>query len=322
MTTFQTRALSAAVFGIVMMVGLFWNEWSFNILFAIITFGCAWEFAGMMITDGKLKQAKKVLIALVTLIFSLYYSFENILSQINIFSELSNVGDFFVFRFLKILLLPKLLGFNLLGFSSILVCSLFLILELFTVSEKPFHNIGTLLVSIFYIGSPFALLQGINYHNKAGGWTAYPPLSALPQANNDIVADFTPYIVAGMLFLTWANDSFAYIIGSRIGKTPLFPRISPKKTWEGTIGGGLMCMVTAGIIGLFFKELSTLNWVVIGGIVAVFGTLGDLVESMLKRSVGVKDSGSIMPGHGGFLDRFDAFMFVIPFVYAYLLLVR
>jgi phosphatidate cytidylyltransferase len=320
MTTFQTRALSAAVFGIVMMVGLFWNEWSFNILFAIITFGCAWEFAGMMITDGKLKQVKRVLIAIITLSISFYYAYENYsLSHLYLPSELTEVGEF-VSGSWKMLFQPNLIGFNLVQFSIVFIASSFLILELFTVSEKPFHNIGTLLVSIFYIGFPFALLQGISYFKIKNGWTAYPPLSALPQAN--FVEGFTSHIVAGMLFLTWANDSFAYIIGSRIGKTPLFPRISPKKTWEGTIGGGLMCMVTAGIIGLFFKELSTLNWVVIGGIVAMFGTLGDLVESMLKRSVGVKDSGSIMPGHGGFLDRFDAFMFCIPFVYAYLLFVR
>jgi phosphatidate cytidylyltransferase len=320
MTVFQTRALSAAVFGIVMMVGLFWNEWSFNILFAIITFGCAWEFAGMMITDGKLKQVKRVLIALVTLSITFHYLFENYrLSHLYLSSELTEVGEF-VSGSWKMLFQSNLIGYNFIVFSIVLISSLFLILELFTASEKPFHNIGTLFVSIFYIGFPFALLQGINYFKIKNGWTAYPPLSALPQDN--FVASFSSHIVAGMLFLTWANDSFAYIIGSRIGKTPLFARISPKKTWEGTIGGGLMCMATAGIIGLFFKELSTLNWVVIGGIVAVFGTLGDLVESMLKRSVGVKDSGSIMPGHGGFLDRFDAFMFVIPFVYVYLLFVR
>ena len=129
---------------------------------------------------------------------------------------------------------------------------------------------------------------------------------------------FTPNIVAGMLFLTWANDSFAYIIGSKIGKTPFFLRISPKKTWEGTIGGAVMCLLTSAIIAQFFTQLSLTNWVIIGAIIAVFGTIGDLVESLLKRSVGVKDSGSFMPGHGGFLDRFDAFIFCIPFVYFYL----
>ena len=133
---------------------------------------------------------------------------------------------------------------------------------------------------------------------------------------------FSPNIVAGILFLTWANDSFAYIVGSKIGKTPFFLRISPKKTWEGTIGGAVFCMLTAGIIAQFFTQLSLLDWLVVGAIVAVFGTIGDLVESLLKRSVGVKDSGSFMPGHGGFLDRFDAFIFCIPFVYFYLSVVK
>jgi phosphatidate cytidylyltransferase len=290
MTTFQTRALSAAVFGIVMMVGLFWNELSFKILFSLIMAGCAWEFLNLTLEKGLLRRI---------LGFSFCIIFY--ISTVSIISTKHSGIPGWNLSFLPPLSLMMMPLFSIFSIFPILGLT-----ELFQKSEKPFHNIAMVLCSIFYVVTPFCLVVSDTFTEIYTDSTSY----------------FTTNIVAGMLFLTWANDSFAYIIGSRIGKTPLFPRISPKKTWEGTIGGGLMCMLTAGIIGLFFKELSTLNWVVVGGIVAVFGTLGDLVESMLKRSVGVKDSGSIMPGHGGFLDRFDAFMFVIPFVYAYLLLVR
>jgi phosphatidate cytidylyltransferase len=291
MTTFQTRALSAAVFGIVMMVGLFWNELSFKILFSLIMAGCAWEFLNLTLEKGNLRRFLGFLFSIC--FYLLIFNF-----------DVTKLNPFFS---------PSLFVMTVPLFFLFFIAPILSLTELFQKSEKPFYNISIVFTSLFYIAVPFSFLSlpvltsNIGF-SLEGSFKGY--------------AGFTPHIVAGMLFLTWANDSFAYIIGSRIGKTPLFPRISPKKTWEGTIGGGLMCMVTAGIIGLFFKELSTLNWVVIGGIVAVFGTLGDLVESMLKRSVGVKDSGSIMPGHGGFLDRFDAFMFVIPFVYAYLLCVR
>jgi CDP-diglyceride synthetase len=179
---------------------------------------------------------------------------------------------------------------------------LLLILELFLKATLPFNNVALTLFSVFYLALPFSLLSR---------FTSY--------SNTE---NFTPNVVAGILFLTWANDSFAYLVGSKIGKTPFFLRVSPKKTWEGTIGGGIFCMMTAGIIAQFFTQLGLIDWLIVGGIIAVFGTLGDLVESLLKRSVGVKDSGNFMPGHGGFLDRFDAFIFCIPFVYFYLSFVK
>jgi phosphatidate cytidylyltransferase len=295
MTTFQTRALSAAVFGIVMMVGLFWNQIFFIFLFFIISSGCLWEYFKLNLEPNILRRNLYFIVGIYFNILLTYFLMT--WSSNGSWNLNRSIGWGEPIPYSTYFLKPLLPTITILPF-------LFLILELFLKGEKPFQSIATFLAGIIYTLIPFCLLQTHVLSYKTG------------------FDGFTPNIVAGMLFLTWANDSLAYIIGSRIGKTPLFSRISPKKTWEGTIGGGLMCMVTAGIIGLFFKELSTLNWVVVGGIVAVFGTLGDLVESMLKRSVGVKDSGSIMPGHGGFLDRFDAFMFCIPFVYAYLLFVR
>lgn len=134
----------------------------------------------------------------------------------------------------------------------------------------------------------------------------------------------TPLIPCAIIFSIWINDTLAYIVGSFIGKTP-FSKISPNKTWEGTIGGAVLCIVLVTLMAFFFtatKGIAWYHWMAIATICAVFGTLGDLLESKLKRMAGVKDSGSFMPGHGGFLDRFDSFLIATPFValYVYLFL--
>ncbi len=129
-------------------------------------------------------------------------------------------------------------------------------------------------------------------------------------------------IILGFFILIWSNDTFAYLVGRAIGKTKLFERISPKKTWEGFIGGVICTQGIAYIISIYFIDLPLRDWMIVGGIVSVFGTLGDLVESMFKRSLGVKDSGNILPGHGGILDRFDGVLLSSPFVVMYLMMVR
>lgn len=126
---------------------------------------------------------------------------------------------------------------------------------------------------------------------------------------------FRKIIPCMIIFSIWINDTMAYIVGSLIGKTP-FSKISAKKTWEGTIGGGLLCVVLIGLV-CWWLHFSILFFTLLAAICAVFGTLGDLLESKLKRMAGVKDSGSIMPGHGGFLDRFDSLLIATPFVFVY-----
>jgi len=123
-------------------------------------------------------------------------------------------------------------------------------------------------------------------------------------------------IPCGIIFSIWINDTMAYIVGSFIGKTPL-SKISPKKTWEGTIGGALLCIITISLIGKATGFYNYKNWIVIASCCAIFGTLGDLLESKLKRMANVKDSGTIMPGHGGFLDRFDSLLVATTFVAVY-----
>ena len=136
-----------------------------------------------------------------------------------------------------------------------------------------------------------------------------------------IMLGFSAIVLLGFFLLIWANDSGAYIVGSLVGKNKLFERISPKKTWEGFLGGGFFALMFAWLISYFVTEISLIDWLVVALITFVFGTFGDLIESLLKRMVKVKDSGNILPGHGGILDRFDSMIIAAPMVFIYLVLV-
>jgi phosphatidate cytidylyltransferase len=179
------------------------------------------------------------------------------------------------------------------------VLFLFFLYELFSISEKPFHHIASVTLGVIYIGLPFTLLE----------WIA-------------LDSGYQPNVVCGLLLLNWANDTTAYLVGSRVGKRLLLPRISPKKTWEGTLSGIGVTLLAGVGAGLLFPELTPIDWIILSVIIGVFGSLGDLIESMFKRDVQIKDSGKLLPGHGGLLDRFDAFIFMLPFATAYLLLIK
>lgn len=129
---------------------------------------------------------------------------------------------------------------------------------------------------------------------------------------------YEPYLVLSIVIMIWTNDSFAFLVGKNLGKHKLFPSVSPKKTIEGFIGGVVFTLLASYFIHQYFGILSLTDWIVIGCITSVLGTFGDLVESKFKRQANVKDSGHIMPGHGGLLDRLDSLLFVAPFVYLYL----
>ncbi|MEX6626116.1 phosphatidate cytidylyltransferase [Tenacibaculum salmonis] len=133
-----------------------------------------------------------------------------------------------------------------------------------------------------------------------------------------IANEYHPNIIIYIILLIWTNDSFAFLVGKNFGKHKLFESVSPKKTIEGFIGGLLFAVLLAFLIGTYTNQFLVLNWIIIAIIVAVFGSLGDLVESKFKRQANVKDSGTIMPGHGGLLDRLDSLFFLAPFVYLYI----
>ncbi len=138
-------------------------------------------------------------------------------------------------------------------------------------------------------------------------------LTKLPIVNNQ----FIPSIIIGIFILIWTNDTFAYIVGKSIGKNKLFERISPKKTIEGFIGGVFFAIIASIIIANYVVEMSMISWIISAFMISVFGTIGDLVESKFKRIANVKDSGNIMPGHGGMLDRLDSIIFVAPFLFLF-----
>lgn len=165
----------------------------------------------------------------------------------------------------------------------------------FSVKEIALRRIAGDLSGIAFIVFPFALLN--LYLNPAG----------IPEYH-------TAWLVLGMFIILWTHDTFAYLSGSLFGKHPLYRDISPNKTWEGSIGGFGFSLVAAYIISIFSPELENIHWITIALVIAIFGTIGDLAESLLKRRANVKDSGILLPGHGGILDRFDSVLFVSPIV--------
>lgn len=163
-------------------------------------------------------------------------------------------------------------------------------------SSKPFTNIAYTFLGIIYVSVPFALLNIIAFYRDA----------------------YSYEIILGILLLIWASDTGAYFTGKKFGKTKLFERVSPKKSWEGFLGGMALNLIIAIILGKYFSELFIWQWIVIGVIISIAGTYGDLVESLFKRGIEIKDSSHSIPGHGGFLDRFDGLLLSIPFILAFL----
>jgi phosphatidate cytidylyltransferase len=162
--------------------------------------------------------------------------------------------------------------------------------------QKPFTNIAFTFLGVFYVAVPFALLNVATFEE---GYYNYE-------------------IILGSMLILWASDTGAYFAGTLFGKHRLFERISPKKSWEGFWGGAALAMVITYILTLYFHSLSLVDWLIVSLIIIIGGTFGDLVESLLKRSIEIKDSGDSLPGHGGFLDRFDGLLISAPFIVAYL----
>lgn len=177
------------------------------------------------------------------------------------------------------------------------------VVEMYRNHSRPFTNIAYTLLGIIYIAGPLSLMNYIAFTPSIDG-AAY---------------DFG--LVLGFFLLMWATDTGAYLVGMSIGKHRLFPRISPKKSWEGFFGGIAIAIGMGALLSQFFINLPINVWLTMALIVSVSGVFGDLIESMYKRSLQVKDSGNIMPGHGGFLDRFDAVFFASPIVFVYLQLI-
>ena len=183
------------------------------------------------------------------------------------------------------------------NYSLIALLFLYFIIELWRKQENPIASLGIFTFGIVYLVIPFWFMNNL-----------------MVMENNSF-----PSLI-GMILLIWSNDTFAYLTGRKLGKTPLFERISPKKTWEGTIGGIGFTLATGILIYYFSETYSITFWLIAACIVAPASIYGDLLESLFKRSLHIKDSGNILPGHGGILDRFDAVLFTVPFFYLWLLI--
>ncbi len=169
--------------------------------------------------------------------------------------------------------------------------------ELFSGSQTPIGDLGSTLLSLIYVAIPTSLLLNVAMLISGGEWQGL--------------------LVICYIMIIWANDSFAYLIGVMFGRHIMFARISPKKSWEGLAGGVIGALIFGVVVALIFDQ-NIYVWGAMAIIIAITGVLGDLIESMFKRSVDMKDSGSILPGHGGWLDRFDALLISTPVVYVYL----
>lgn len=283
--TFRTRALTAVVFAVIMLGGLLWNQWSFLVLFSIIHFGCWWEYLNLTEKIYKTSFHPYTKLGLMVMGYGFMLWFCSPAYHLNGYGLKENFS------------LPvSAAGFALLLFG---------IFQKNAIKLKAF---GMALLGLVYISLSFGLMMDLYNGSDI-------------QLKDKVYAgkeNFIPIIIIASI---WINDTMAYIVGSVIGKTP-FSKISPKKTWEGTIGGIILCVLVMAFVypRIFYSINDTAFSISIGSmalIAALFGTAGDLLESKLKRRAGVKDSGSLMPGHGGFLDRFDSILLAVPFVWVY-----
>lgn len=287
--TLATRTISAAVFVAILLTCIFYNYLSFACLFFVVSVWGLYEFYQLAEKLGA-KPYKWIGLILGALLF-LYAVFEN-------------TYDIIPGR------VTQYLPFVLLLFFVVFIFGLF--------DNRPntMTNIVYTITGVVYAVIPFMFLVFISNTLPAN------ELWFIKANETKVYTLYNHHYVLGIILLIWSCDVFAYLVGSLIGKHKLYERISPGKTWEGSIGATILTIGSAVLISQWFHELAMIHWIAISIIVCVFGTIGDLVESMLKRQAGVKDSGKIMPGHGGILDRFDSLLFVAPFVYCYLNLIR
>ena len=288
---FKTRSLTALVFVVIMLAGLLINQWSFFLLFSIIHFGCWVEYQELV---GKIDAGYREIsvfhkygVMIAGWCLMLYFSMD----AFNFFGiRLHELGWWLGLMF--IFLLP--------------------VIELLFAKNILLKNIGYSITGLIYISLSWGLLMEM---------TGISPGTIRPFFD---VVGFGIEIPVIIILSIWINDTMAYIVGSLIGRTT-FSKISPKKTWEGTIGGVILCVAAMFTLGyLLYGSVNerVIHYAIIALIAAVAGTFGDLLESKLKRAAGVKDSGQLMPGHGGFLDRFDSLLLAIPFVWLYVRMVN
>ncbi|HET6768701.1 MAG TPA: phosphatidate cytidylyltransferase [Chitinophagaceae bacterium] len=284
--TFRTRTLTAIIFAAVMLAGLLWDQWSFLVLFSIIHFGCWWEYFNLLEKIYNTTYHRYTKLGFMLAGYAIMLGFCGPIFEINDY----RLKDNFSFP-------VSIAGFVMLGMG---------IFQTKNINLKAF---GTATIGLLYISLSWGLM--VNLYKETD-----------ISIHDTKLVFGNPRIPLMIIVSIWINDTMAYIVGSLIGKTPL-SKISPKKTWEGTIGGIILSVGVVGLAvfyGLFNSWPVAIAIMILAGIASITGTFGDLLESKLKRMAGVKDSGNIMPGHGGFLDRFDSLLLAVPAVWLYVFL--
>ncbi len=261
----------------ILLVALVFSGWVFAAIFLFVTVLGLWEFYGLIRSESCQPQTYYGIISGILIYITFVYS--QFTREIH--------TEYFKYIFF---LIPFLLIIPFIALSFIV--------EIYRSKPNPLINIATTVIGVLYIAVPLSLLNAFS--------------------GNDNEKKFgLPEILVGYFALTWCYDTAAYLYGKQFGKHQFFARISPKKTWEGTIAGGIITLMTAAGLSLLFVDIPLFDWLVLAVIVLVFGTHGDLAESLIKRNLNIKDSGSILPGHGGILDRFDTILISAPFVFLY-----
>jgi phosphatidate cytidylyltransferase len=261
----------------ILLAALWFSGWVFALIFLIITVLGLWEFYGL-ITDENCQPQ----IYYGTLAGILIYSGTVLVNLVDWTGNNVNL--------VWVVFVPFLLPIPLF-FASF-------ILEIYRKKPNPLLNIATTNLGFLYVALPFSLLVYFNRHDT-------------------LQFHGFPVILVGYFACTWINDTAAYLFGRQFGKHKFFERISPKKTWEGTVAGAVFTLGVASGLYFLVQSMPFSDWMALACLVIFFGTHGDLVESLLKRSLNIKDSGNILPGHGGILDRFDTMLISAPFVFLY-----
>lgn len=291
MSNILIRAITGATFVLIIVASILIGSIGFYITFSVITIISLFEFYNL--SDLALANTQKLLG-----IFTgwLFFTFTFL-----------NVSNFVQLKFI-IVFIPIIL--------------LFFINELYLYHKKPLKSIAFTILGLVYVAIPFSFLNYFVFRTNITAYNADDITNyeyIINQSNSSsLTYYYTPYILLAFFSLIWLYDTFAYLIGITIGKHKLFERISPKKSWEGAIGGGLVTIAISTLFPLIFKQYEWYQWVIFSFILIVFSTFGDLVESMFKRSLNIKDSGKLLPGHGGMLDRFDSVLLSAPVIYIYL----
>ena len=281
MKNLWVRSVSGAVLVVVVLGAILWSKWSFAALLMAILLGGEWEFYRMAQKAGYAPQKVLGFVAgAIILIVAFILMW--------LLDDSTTVSSQYL-----------IIAVGLALYIMMLIPVMF-ICELYRKSPTPIANIGSTLMGIVYVAMPLALLFFIPLLLGRGVWN--------------------PWALIFYIFIIWANDVCAYLVGMSIGKHRLFQRISPKKSWEGFFGG-LAGAVATGLAAAYALDANYWVWGGLALVASLSGVAGDLVESMFKREAGVKDSGQVIPGHGGVLDRFDALLLSAPYVFLYLLLV-